>query len=259
MSLRFRMLCSSIIISFIFSFHTHLLSQNLITDPGFEKVNRFFDGIDTVYEYKQWKSLLTFKKQSPDGLPQYSKYIKWHRNNRYLKYWLPFEGDSYMFSHIVYFRNLFQTQLITRLSPGLQYKISFKYKILSDGFSKEKIEFSINDKIGVMLTTKDMTDSTGLRIFRNNKIELNPQIVLDSFNADSLNLWLEFTRYYVPKKSYSYFIIGNFQPLIGSHELGYHPIRGVSYRIDQVSIELIEDDSGKGRNNKSIEVKGPSD
>lgn len=254
MRFRLRMSCPGRIVSILFIFQTHLISQNLISDPGFEQVIRFFDGKDTVYEYELWKSLLTFKKKSPDGLPQYSEYIKRNSNNRYLEYWLPFEGDSYMFSHVVYFRNLFQTQLIANLTPGALYRINFKYKILSDGFPKEKIESSINDKIGVMLTTKDMTDSNGLEIFRNRKIVLEPQIVLDSFNADSLNQWLDFTRLYVPKKSYSFLIIGNFEPIIGSYELGYHPIRGISYRIDQVSVELIEEDSGKRRNNnKSIE------
>ncbi len=249
-----------VLVTAILFIQMDLLGQNLISDPGFEQVSRRFDGSDTVYTYERWTSLLGFKKLSPEGLPLYSVYLKGNSNNKYLKYWMPYEGDSFMFSHIVNSRNLYQTKLINELTPGEMYKINFKYKILADGFTKEKIESSINIKIGVMLTTKDMTDSSGLRIIKNRKIVLKPQILLNSFDADSINMWLDLTTYYVPKKTYFYFIIGNFQELIGGHELTYHPIRGVSYRIDQVNIELVEKDSGIRKNtNKSTEASKQND
>lgn len=229
-------------IPLILSFQTRLPAQNIVPDPGFELVTRFYDGKDTVFTYKYWKSLLYSKQPSPDGIPIFSVYSKRKPYDRFLNFWVPYEGDSYMFSYYVYLRNLFQTTLIEEMERGQVYKINFKYKVLAHGFSKQKREDSINDKIGVMFTSKDMSDSTGIAAIKNMKKVLRPQISIQSFLADSISTWQDFTYYFKADKVYQFLIIGNFQKLIESYELKNVPLTGISYRIDNVSVERVVED-----------------
>ncbi len=242
----------------LFCISGRLKAQNLVPDGGFEKANRVFDGADTVYVYDHWISLLSFQKLSPNGHPIFSQYQRIKPHDKYLHYWTPYEGDSYMFSHVVYYRNLYQTKLTDGLRPGHVYRVSFKYKIGADGFSKEKIETSVNYKIGVMLTNKDMADSTGMKIMKNEDIELRPQITLNAVDGDSIFKWQDFSYYFKPKKPFQYLIIGNFEKIIESFELRYHPITGAGYKIDNVSIELVSDSEfvqTKLRNQEMLETK----
>jgi hypothetical protein len=215
----------------------NLNGQNLIQDPGFEAVEFVFDGEDTVYQYTHWISLLPFKKHAGSLLiPRYSKIKKRILNNSHLHYWEPFEGDSYLHPGVVYHRNLYQTKLLKPLIPGEKYKISFKYKVLADGYSSSKIESAINKKIGVSFSINDICTPEMIEKFSERTYKFSPQYGLSNFHGDSLWTWQNFEFVFEADKAYQFLHAGNFTRIIESSELGYNPPSGISYRMDLLEL-----------------------
>lgn len=223
-------------------FNADLIAQNLIPDPGFEDVSILFDGEDSVYQYKHWKSLLPFKKKTSHGRPIYSRYVKQAQDQRYNYFWSPYEGDALFFAHYNYQRNLYQTKLKLPLEVGRRYKVSFMYKVLADFYSNTKVENSINGKIGVQLTVSDMNTPERTAKYFDQSNHFQPQFGVEDYDANNNNfIWLPFEYVFEAKHPYQYLMVGNFTRILEVHETPPHIVKGVTYRIDNVDVYRVED------------------
>lgn len=224
-------------------FNAELNAQNFIQDPGFEDVSIYFDGEDSVYQYKHWQSLLPFKKKTSRGRPIYSRYVKQAQNQRYNYFWSPYEGDALFFAHYNYQRNLYQTKLKLPLEVGRRYKVSFMYKVLADFYSNTKVENSINGKIGVQFTASDMNTPERAAKYFDQSNHFQPQFAVEDYDANNNNfIWVPFEYVFEAQHPYQYLTVGNFTRILETHESPPgNVIKGVTYRIDNVDVHQVED------------------
>lgn len=217
----------------------NLCAQTLIKDPGFEEVDLLFDGQDTIYQYKYWKSLLPFKKVSHYGHPIYSKYKTFTKSEKAREAWAPYEGDSQLIPHLLHHRNLYQTKLLKSLEVGQKYRITFKYRILGYMMSKELVLREINNKIGIRLSVSSLYSADNLEKFVTKNFNYPPSISITNYKADSLFKWMEFEYVFIAERKYEYLTVGNFVPIAETAEEAYNPAKGISFRIDLVNLEKV--------------------
>jgi hypothetical protein len=218
-------------------------AQNLIPDPGFEEVEFVFDGKDTVFQFLYWSSLLSFKKFSSKGFPSYSKYLSQANNSESNYFYSPYEGDALFMPTYNWHRNLFQTKLTEPLQVGKKYRISFKYMIMAAYYSKNKIEKSVNGKIGIHLSINDLNNETQIAKYVDQSNPFKPMFGINNYNADNNFLWLDFEYIFEAESPFRFITIGNFTRLLDPIELAPGPVvKGVTFKIDNVNLTKVEDD-----------------
>ena len=230
-----------VIIALFFTGVFKLDAQSLIHDPGFEEVEFMFDGKDTIYVYTHWQSLLPFSKKSFFGHPKYSKYELRTDSKSAKDAWKPYEGDSQFIAQHLNLKNLYQTKLVRPLKKGKCYKLTFMYRIIAKMMTKEQIESRVNHKVGGRFTVNSLYSEENLTKFLSNDFKYPPHFTIDDFTADSISKWMEFVYEFTADMPYEYLTIGNFLPIARTGAEAALPYKGVSYRIDLVS--LIETDS----------------
>lgn len=219
-------------------------AQNLIPDPGFGEVEFVFDGKDTVFQFLHWSSLLSFKKYSTKkGFPSYSKYLSQAKNSKSNYFYSPYEGDALFMPTHNWHRNLFQTKLTEPLQVGKKYRISFKYMILAAYYSKNKVEKSVNGKIGIHLSINDLNNEAQIAKYDDQSNPFKPMFGINNYNADNNFLWLDFEYIFEAESPFQFMTIGNFTRLLEPIELAPGPVeKGVTFKIDNVSLTKVEDD-----------------
>jgi hypothetical protein len=231
------------IIFLVFIYAINTFSQNLVIDGGFENITLSIVDEKEFYNYNKWISLTPIDHITRNGAPFFPEYIKRSKNkgSKKIAYYTPFEGNSYLTCIVANVRNLHQGRLIKPIKAGCIYKISFNLKVISDYYSKNKVEKSINGKIGVWFTTKSLNDSISRKVLMNPKIKLIPSVVVDSYSYNCEEQWISFSEVWKADKDYKYIIVGNFEKIISGNEIGYHIIKGVTYRIDNLKVEKLLD------------------
>jgi len=214
-------------------------TQNLVIDGGFEDVTLLLnESGEQIYRYNKWMSLLPLKHRTKNGAPYFPEFLKRKRtnDNKIIRYYTPYEGNCFLECFHPSLRNLYQNKLIRNIHKDSIYKISFKLKVISDFYLKNKVEKSINGKIGVWFTTKSLNDSISRKILMNPKIKLIPSVVVDNYSYDCEEKWISFSEIWKADKDYKYIIIGNFEKIIRGDEIGYYVIKGVTYDIDNLKV-----------------------
>lgn len=217
-----------------------VIAQEHILDPGFESMA--IDSILNTYFYENWLSLTSYEKQTKSGAPKYSLYLNTikSRDSMVDAYYEPAKGDSYMTCHHAYLRNLYQGKLMQPLKKGRVYKVSFKYKIIAHRFSSSQVYDAVVDNIGCFFTTTDWSDSTKIKVLKNPKLKLEHHVALDTFDFNKNMKWIQFDDYFVADKNYQYLIVGNVRKIIRQSEIGHYPIKGITYRIDEIHVTPVE-------------------
>ena len=214
-------------------------SQDLVIDGGFEDVSILVDSSkDEVIRYNKWISLTPVPHWTRSGAPYFPNYLKRRKGASDVidEDYVPFAGQCYMACFNFTLRNLHQGRLRKKVKKGRTYKVSFKVKVISDYYGRDKVEQSINGKIGVMFTTKSLNSPKILPTLRNHHIELKPSVVLDEYSFDCEEQWITFSELWKADKDYSHIIVGNFVDIIKSYEIGLGYLKGVLYELDNLSV-----------------------
>ena len=221
-------------------FVSFCFGQNLIVDPGFEDLQFNYEGQDTLYEYTHWKSLTIKRKISKFGFPKYSTYKTFLQSERVKDAWKPYDGDSQLVPYVLHKQNLYQTKLLNPLVAGQKYKVSFKYRVIAYYIPKEKVALTINHKIGGRFSIKDYAKNDTIGQSNTTEFKQPPHFKISSYHPDSLYNWVNYVYYFEADWPYAYLTIGNFIPIANSIAEGNHPMKAISFRIDDVSVEPIK-------------------
>ena len=236
-----------ILLSFYCFIFTTINAQEYVPDPGFESVVIKNKNKGETFYYQQWKDVsLPQPKYTLNGAPKYSVYhSRASKDKINEKTNEPAAGDGYLICIYAYFRNLYQCKLNKPLKKGQTYKVQFKYKVLHDKMPLAQVYNAVVGNLGCLFTTKDLSDSIGIKTLSNLKINLQPHIALDTFDVENNNKkWTDFEGYFTADRDYTYMIVGNFRKLLDQSELSYHIIKGITYRMDEVYVSLVEEDIG---------------
>jgi hypothetical protein len=228
-----------IILALIFTGVCSINAQNLIPDPGFEEVEFIFDGKDTVYVYTHWQSLLPFRKITHFGHPKFSKYQKHTNSEKALDAWKPYEGDSQFIAQHLNHKNLYQTKISHPLKVGKSYKLTMMYRVLAYMIEKNQAVAFVQNKIGGRFTVNDLCTKENQENFLSNTFKYPPHFSISDIHPDSLFRWIKYEYDFVADRPYQYLILGNFIPIVKTEVEAAHPAKGVSYRIDMVSLEEV--------------------
>ncbi|MBL7893714.1 MAG: T9SS type A sorting domain-containing protein [Bacteroidia bacterium] len=201
---------------------------NLVPNPGFENVSLCPFALGLEAFTTDWKTA----RASPDYFNTCSTAsIAGVPNNSY-GYQQPNSGNAYI-GMITYradtsvFTEAASVQLITPLSVGQTYYVSFKASLTLDPINNEVM--AANNKIGVQFSKTGYSPSSQLPI--NNYAH----VWTDSIITDTLN-WTLVKGIFIADSNYTHLSIGNFFDKQYIDSIVYTPTFGAYYYFDDVCV-----------------------
>jgi len=212
-------------------FYTKVYSQNLVPNPGFEIYNACVNTVGEVYKATDWRSY----RNSPD-------YFNACSSDTLVS--VPENGFGFQYAHMGSgycgffsignphgpndYREVLGTQLITPLSIGVKYYLSF---FLNTSFGDYYYTRIVSNNQGILLSTINY-DSLSNPAPINNFATFS----VDTLVTDTQN-WCAFFTSFTADSAYQYLYIGNFFDDDNSDTVMYAPFNnGGYYFVDDVCI-----------------------
>jgi OmpA-OmpF porin, OOP family len=220
------------------------IAQNLVPNPSFESYKDIpTNFIRSAREYKNFVNNWTVPTEAtPDYFHAKSRANAATGRKNFVGVQKPKEGEAYAGIFVLEhqtgsYREYLQVKLTEALKAGQTYTIQY-YVSLS-----ESSEYGI-DRLGALLTSKQMDQKNMLPIVRNGIVE-SP----DSLFFNSKTKWMAVRLSYTAKGGERFLIIGNFRQTREVHKKymsydrkKYYKQEGVYYFIDDVCVTANEED-----------------